>query len=86
MIDNFFQILHQLPPMVETPLTRKYFLGDMPFKVQENFDNPLFEDQIYVYDLEKWFSLLGGYFYAQNVYDSENITFVLLRSLPHIKD
>ena len=30
-------------------------------------------------------SLLEGYFYVQKKFDSEKITFTLLRSLPHVK-
>jgi hypothetical protein len=35
--------------------------------------------------LEKWLSLLEGYFSVQNFSNSEKITFVLLKSLPHVR-
>jgi hypothetical protein len=35
--------------------------------------------------LEKWLNLLEGYFFVQNFIDRENITFALLKVLPHIK-
>jgi hypothetical protein len=60
--------------------------GVTPFKVQVNFDIPLFEGQIDVDALEKWLSLLEGYFSVQNFSNSEKITFVLLKSLPHVRD
>jgi hypothetical protein len=55
-----------------------------PFKVQVNFDIPLFEGQIDVDALEKWLSLLEGYFSVQNFSNSEKITFTLLNTLPHV--
>jgi hypothetical protein len=36
--------------------------------------------------LEKWLSLLEGYFSVQNFSNSEKITFTLLKSLPHVRD
>jgi hypothetical protein len=59
--------------------------GVTPFKVQVNFDIPLFEVQIDVYDLEKWLNLLEGYYSVQNFYDNEKITFMLIKSLPQVK-
>jgi hypothetical protein len=35
--------------------------------------------------LEKWLSLLEGYFSIQKFSNSEKITFVLLKSLPHVR-
>jgi hypothetical protein len=54
-----------------------------PFKVQVNFDIPVFEGQIDVDALEKWLNLLEGYFFVHNFSDREKITFVLLKALPH---
>jgi len=36
--------------------------------------------------LEKWLSLLKGYFSAQNFSNREKITFSLFKSLPHVRD
>jgi hypothetical protein len=36
-----------------------------PFKVQVNFDIPLFEGQIDAYSLEKWLNILEGYYSVQ---------------------
>jgi hypothetical protein len=35
--------------------------------------------------LEKWLNLLEGYFFVHNFSDRENITFALLKDLPHVK-
>jgi hypothetical protein len=62
-----------------------YFGGTSPFKVQVNFDIPIFEGQIDVNALEKWLNLLEGYFSVQIFLGGEKITFALLKSLPHVK-
>jgi hypothetical protein len=41
--------------------------------------------QIDVYALENWLNLLEGYFFVHNFFDMENITFTLLKDLPHVK-
>jgi hypothetical protein len=66
-------------------LTRSHLEGETPFKVQVNFDIPLFEGNIYADALEKWLNLLEGYYSVQKISDSEKITFVLLKSLSHVK-
>ena len=57
-----------------------------PFKVQVNFDIPIFKGQIDVYTLEIRVNLLGGYFWVYNLFYRENITFSLLKDIPHAKD
>jgi hypothetical protein len=69
----------------EAPSTSSHFGGVTPFKVQFSFDIPLFEGWIGVDDLEKWLNLLEGYYSIQNFYDTKNITFMLLKALPHVK-
>jgi hypothetical protein len=69
----------------ERPTTSSHFRGATPFKVQFNFDIPLFEGQIDVDALEKWMNLLEGYYSVKKNFDIENITFALLKSLPHVK-
>jgi hypothetical protein len=44
--------------MDEASSTRSHFSSATPFKVQVNFDFPLFEGQIYADALEKWLKLL----------------------------
>jgi hypothetical protein len=69
----------------EASSTRNHFKVATPFKVQVNFDIPLFEGQKNAYALEKWLNFLEGHYSVQNFLDSEKITFALLKSLPHVK-
>ena len=86
MMDNFTQILRRLPMVAtEASSTRNHFASATPFKVQVNFDIPLFEGQIDANALEKWLNLLEGYYSIQNFSGSEKITFALLKSLPHVR-
>jgi hypothetical protein len=57
-----------------------------PFKVQVNFDIPLFEGLIDADYVNKWLNLLEGYFLVHNFSDREKITFALLKVVPHVKD
>jgi hypothetical protein len=52
---------------------------------QFNFDIPIFEGQIDADALEKWLNILEGYLSVHNFFDRENITFALLKALPHVK-
>jgi hypothetical protein len=78
MMDNFVQILRRLP----TGDASSSSGGVAPFKVQINFDIPIFEGQIDVDVVDKWLNLLEGYFSVHNFFDRENITFCSLRSSP----
>ena len=72
--------------MVAKASSKRSRFGDTtPFKVQVNFDIPLFEGQIDADALEKWLILLEGYFSIHNFFDRENITISLLKALPHVK-
>jgi hypothetical protein len=84
-MDNFTHILQQLSIETCTSSSSDHFGGTSPFKIQVNFDIPIFEGQIDVDALEKWLNLLEGYFSVQNFSDRENITFALLKALPHVK-
>jgi hypothetical protein len=57
-----------------------------PLQVQVNFDIPLFEGLIDVDVVDKWSNVLEGYFLVHNFFDRENITFALLKVIPHVKD
>jgi hypothetical protein len=85
MMDNFAHILQR--PMIETSThsSSGHFGGTSPFKVQVNFDIPIFEGQIDADALEKWLNMLQGYFFVQIFSGKENITFALLKALPHVK-
>jgi hypothetical protein len=86
MMDNFTHILQRLlMVVVETSLKIIHFRGATPFKVQVNFDIPLFEGDIDANSLERWLNLLEGYYSVQKNSDGENITFILLKSIPHVR-
>jgi hypothetical protein len=69
----------------ETYSIRNHFISVTPFKVQVNFDIPLFEGQIDVDSLEKWLNMLEGYYSVQKFSDHEKITFTLLKALLHVR-
>ena len=69
----------------DTSTSSGHFGGMTPFKVQVNFDIPVFEVQIGANDLEKWVNLFEGYFFVYNISNRENITFSLLKAIPHVK-
>jgi hypothetical protein len=85
MMENFSHILQCLAIATGAYSSRDHFGGTSPFKVQVNFDIPIFEGQIDADSLEKWLNLLEGYFSVQKFFDRENITFTLLKALPHVK-
>jgi hypothetical protein len=82
MMDNFAQILRQLP-IGDTSSSSGHAT---PYKVQVNFDIPLFEGLIDGNFIHKWMNMLEGYFSVHNFYDREKITFALLKVIPHVKD
>ena len=65
MMDNFAQILRRMSTATDAPSTSSHFGGATPFKVQVNFEIPLFEGKINAYALEKQLSLLEGYLYVR---------------------
>jgi hypothetical protein len=64
---------------------QNHFGSTSPFKVQVNFDIPVFEGQIDADALDKWLNLARRLFLCSPFFDRENITFTLLKSLPHVK-
>jgi hypothetical protein len=85
MMENFSHILQRLPIKTHASSSRGHFGGTLPFKVQVNFDIPIFEGQIDADALEKWLNMLEGYFSVHNFSDRENITLTLLKDIPHVK-
>jgi hypothetical protein len=81
MMDSFMQILRWLP----TGDTSSLSGGTAPFKVQINFDIPIFEGQIHANVVDKWLNLLEGYFSVHNFSNREKITFALLKMFPMSK-
>jgi hypothetical protein len=85
MMENFSHILQCLSITTGTS-SSDHFGSTSPFKVQVNFDIPIFEGQIDVDALEKWLNLLEGYFFVHNSSNGEKITFTLLKDFPHVKN
>jgi hypothetical protein len=82
MMDSFTQILQWLPKGDASSSSG----GAAPFKVQINFDIPIFEGHIDADVVDKWLNLLEGYFSIHNFSNREKITFALLKVIPHVKD
>jgi hypothetical protein len=85
MMENFSHILQFLSITLGASSSRDHLGGTSPFKVHVNFDIHVFKGYIDEDALEKWLNLLEGYFFVNNFYDRENVTFALLKALPHIK-
>ena len=85
MMDNLAWILRQLPTC-DASSSSSHFGGATPFKVQVNFNIPIFEGLIDADAIDKWLNLLEGYFLVHDFSNQENITFALLKATPHIKD
>jgi hypothetical protein len=85
MMENFPHILQRLPIASGASSSSGHVGGTSPFKVQVNFDIPIFEGQIDADALDKWLNLPEGYFSIHNFFDKEKITFALLKALPHVK-
>jgi hypothetical protein len=81
VMDSFTQILRRLPTTIASSSSG----GATPFKVQINFDIPIFEGQIDANVVDKWLNLLEGYFFFHNFSNREKITFALLKAVPHVK-
>jgi hypothetical protein len=67
MMESFAQILRRLPTSDASSSNR----GIAPFKVQINFDIPIFEGQIDADVVDKWLNLLEGYFFVHNFSNRE---------------
>ena len=74
MMENFSHILQCLPIAIDTSSSRNHFGSTSPFKVQVNFDIPVFEGQIDVDALDKWLNLLESYFFVHHFSNREKIT------------
>jgi len=85
MMENLSHILQCLPIASGAYSSRVHVGGTSYFKVQVNFDIPIFEGQIDAYALDKWLNLLEGSLSVHNFSDKEMITFALLKDPPHVK-
>ena len=77
MMENFAQILQQIPST-----SNNHSGGATPFKVQVNFDIPIFDGQIDADAIDRWLNLLEGYFSVHDFSDREKIIFSLLKAAP----
>ena len=85
MMDNFAQMLQWLPTNGASA-SSSHSGGAIPFKVQVDFDIPIFEGQMEVDAIDRWLNILEGYFSVHDFSDRENNTFSLLKATPHVKD
>ena len=85
MMDKFSQILRRMPTG-DIYSSGIHSGGATPFKVQVNFDIPIFEGQIDADVIDRLFNLLEGYFSIHDFSDREKIIFSLLKATPHVKD
>ena len=69
MMDNFTHILRRMLAVTDAPATSSRFRDATPFKVQFNFDIPLFEGKIDAEALQNWLNVLEGYFSVHNFFD-----------------
>jgi hypothetical protein len=81
MMDNFAQILQRLPTGGASA-SNNHSGGATPFKVQVNFDIPIFDGQIDADIVDRWLNLLEGYFSVHDFSDREKIIFSLLKVHP----
>ncbi len=84
-MDNFAQILQRIP-RGDASASNSYSGNATLFNVQVNFEIPIFEGKIDADAVDKWLNLLEGYFYVHDFSNWENITFVIPKVGPHVKD
>ena len=68
MMDNFAHILQRLPTGGASTSSSP-FGGATPFKLQVNFDIPIFDGKIDSDVVDRWLNLLEGYF---SIHDFSN--------------
>jgi len=85
MMDNFAQILQRLPTD-NASKSSNHSGRATPFKVQVNFNIPIFEGQIDSYVIDISLNLLEGYLSVHDFSDQERIIFALLKATPDVKD
>ena len=85
MMDNFTYIAQRLPTG-NASTSSSHSGGTTPFKVQVNFDIPIFDGRIDADAVDRWLNLLEGYFSVHDFFDREKVTFSLLKVVPHVKD
>ena len=84
MMDNFAQILQQIPTY-DAFASNNHSGGATPLKVQVKFEIPVFEGQIDADVIDRWLNFLEWYFSVHDFFDREKIIFALLKAAPHVK-
>jgi hypothetical protein len=59
--------------------------GATPFKVQVNFDIPIFDGQIDADNIYRWLNLFKAYLSVHDFFDREKIIFAQLKVTTHVK-
>ena len=83
MMDSFAQILQRLSRS-EGLASSSYSRNATPFKVQVNFEIPIFVGKIDADAVDKWLNMLEGYFSVHQFSSREKIVFALLKGTPHV--
>ena len=81
MMDKFSQILQRIPKG-DASASNGYSGNATSFKVQVNFEIPIFEGQIDADVVDKWLNVLDGYFSVHDFSSREKIIFALLKAAP----
>ena len=67
MMDNFAQILQRLPTG-DASASSSHSRDETLFKVQVNFDIPIFNVRIEAKTIDRWLNLLEGYFLVHDFF------------------
>jgi hypothetical protein len=81
MMDKFTQILQRLP-IGDTSTSKNHSGCATPFKVQVNFDIPIFDGQIDPDVVDTWLNLLEGYFSIHDFFRPREDYFFTAQSRP----
>ena len=73
-------------PTCDTSSPNIHSGGATPFKIQLNFEIPIFEGKIDTNVIDRWLNILEGYFSVHDFSNREKIIFSLLKPTPHVKD
>ena len=80
-MDKFARILQRLPTDGASA-SNNHSGGVTPFKVQVNFEIPIFDGQIDADAVYRWMNLLEGFSSVHDFFDGEKIIFSLLKVAP----
>ena len=85
MMDNFAQILQQLPTY-GAYASNSHSRGATPFKVQVNFPIPVFEGQIDANTIDRWLNLIKAISWSMISLTKKILFLDSSKSQPHVKD